>query len=331
MTGIKNAFCADPKAARMRYIQEHKDDAVREMIKSGVPASITMAQACLESNDGNSPLAIQANNHFGIKCSNWNGPSYIQDDDTKDECFRKYSTTFESYDDHSNFLKNRPRYSSLFELDKTDYKAWAKGLKKAGYATDPSYADRLIKIIEDYELHRLDLQEDLPLYADSKTPSPNVNNTTASSNSSNDIAIAESFPRKDGKEKKVFVPSVEIVDAFAARPIKEKNGIKYVIAHAGDTYQSLAKELNLGYWQLPKYNETKDNALITDGQIVYLQPKKKEGEKKFYITKSGDTVFSISQEYGIKTHYIYKYNDLPEGTELTPGKKIYLQKNDSKG
>ena len=328
---INTAFSVDPKAARLKYIDEHKDDAVREMIKSGIPASITMAQACLESSDGNSQLAIQANNHFGIKCSNWSGPSYTQDDDEKDECFRKYSTALESYDDHSNFLKNRPRYASLFELDRTDYRAWAKGLKKAGYATDPAYADRLIKIIEDYQLHLLDLQQDLPLYADSKPQPPSTNSTSASTNTSNDSAISESINKKDVKEKKIFVPSVEIVDAFATRSIKEKNGIKYVVAHSGDTYQSLAKELNLGYWQLPKYNETEEKSPLVDGQIVYIQPKKKEGERKFYISKPGDTVLSISQEYGIKVRYIYKYNGLNEGASIPAGQKIYLQKNDVKG
>ncbi len=322
---LNNTFAADPKAARMRYITEHKDDAIREMIKSGVPASITMAQACLESSDGNSPLAIEANNHFGIKCSNWNGPSYTQDDDAKDECFRKYNTALESYDDHSNFLKTRPRYAFLFELDKTDYKAWAKGLKKAGYATDPSYADRLIKIIDEYQLHLLDSEEELPLYADSKTPIPS--STSASTNTSNDEVIAESIPKKDIKEKRVFVPSVDVVDPFASRSVKQKNGIKYVIAHSGDTYHSLAKELNLGYWQLPKYNETTEDATLTDGQIVYIQPKKKEGERKFYITKPGDTIFSIAHEYGIKTKYLYKYNALNDGASIPAGQKILLQKS----
>ncbi len=330
LIGLNSTFAADPKAARLQYIADHKEDAIREMIKSGVPASITMAQACLESSDGKSPLAVQANNHFGIKCANWVGPSYIQDDDEKDECFRKYNTTLESYDDHSNFLKTRSRYAFLFELDKTDYKGWAKGLKKAGYATDPAYATRLIKIIEDYQLHLLDTQEELPLYADSKTPAPspnsNTNTTTASNSTSTDEVIAESYPKRDIKEKRVFVPSVEVVDAFATRKVKEKNGIKYVIARHGDTYESLAKELNLGYWQLPKYNEVRDDANLTEGQIVYIQPKKKESDKKFYISKPGDTVFSISQEYGIKSKYIYKYNELNEGASIPPGKKILLQK-----
>ena len=326
--GLNSSFAGDPKAARWQYIADHKEEAIREMIKSGVPASITMAQACLESSDGKSPLAVQANNHFGIKCANWVGPSYIQDDDAKDECFRKYNTTLESYDDHSNFLKTRPRYAFLFELDKTDYKGWAKGLKKAGYATDPAYADRLINIIEEYQLHLLDTQEDLPLYADSKTPppSPNSNTTSASKNSTTDEVIAESFPKRDIKEKRVFVPSVEVVDAFVVRKVKEKNGVKYIIARQGDTFTSLAKELNLGYWQLPKYNEVRDDANLSEGQIVYIQPKKKESDKKIYISKPGDTVFSISHEFGIKSKYIYKYNDLNEGASIPPGQKIFLQK-----
>lgn len=328
--GFNNSFGTDPNAARIRYISEHKGDAIREMIKSGVPASITMAQACLESNDGNSPLALEANNHFGIKCSNWAGPSYTQDDDAKDECFRKYNTALESYDDHSNFLKTRPRYSFLFDLDKTNYKAWAKGLKKAGYATDPTYANRLIKIIEDYQLNLLDTQEELPLYADSKPTPPSQNIPTATNNTSNEISISQSIPENNIKVKRVLVPSVEVVDAFATRSIKEKNGVKYVIARDGDTYISLAKELNLGYWQLPKYNETNDNALLTKGQIVYIQPKKKEGDRKFYISKPGDTVFSIAQEYGVKARYLFKYNSLNEGASIEPGQKIYLQKNDSK-
>ena len=150
------------KMTRPEYIELYKDDAVRDMQKTGVPASITMSQALLESNDGNSPLAREANNHFGIKCSDWNGPSYIQDDDTKDECFRKYGSVLESYDDHSNFLKTRPRYASLFSLEITDYKGWANGLKKAGYATDPTYANRLIKIIEENQLFLLDQGQSLP-------------------------------------------------------------------------------------------------------------------------------------------------------------------------
>ncbi|MBU1720205.1 MAG: glucosaminidase domain-containing protein, partial [Bacteroidetes bacterium] len=145
------------KMSAPEYVGKFKEAAIREMEEGGVPASITLAQGLLESGNGNSPLARNANNHFGIKCHvGWEGETYIQDDDEANECFRKYKTVFDSYRDHSNFLRNRQRYAFLFELDPTDYKGWAKGLKKAGYATDPSYADRLIKLIEQYELHKID-------------------------------------------------------------------------------------------------------------------------------------------------------------------------------
>ena len=327
-SSLFSAKAADPKAARIKYIIEHKDDAIREMQKVGIPASITMAQACLESSDGCSPLATIANNHFGIKCANWSGPSYTQDDDMKDECFRKYNTALESYDDHSNFLKTRPRYAFLFELEPTDYKSWAKGLRKAGYATDPAYADRLIKIIEDFELHQLDIGQTPILFANSK-PTPPSDSGIASSGNSSDEAIASSFPSKNTNDKKIFVPSVDVVDAFAARSVKEINGVQCVIGRKGDTYKSLARELNLGSWQLPKYNETESEAPISEGQIVYIQPKKKEGNRKFYIVKSGDTINSISRDYAIKERYIYKYNKLNEGANVSPGQKIYLQKSDS--
>src|SRR5687768_16805330 len=157
-----NTSAANTKLTRAQYLGMYKDEAVKDMRKTGVPASITLAQACLESQDGNSALAVEANNHFGIKCSNWTGPTYIQDDDTRDECFRKYQSVLESYDDHSDFLRTRPRYADLFLLDITDYIGWSKGLKKAGYATNPQYAERLIRIIEDNKLYELDKGHDIP-------------------------------------------------------------------------------------------------------------------------------------------------------------------------
>lgn len=145
------AYCsaqpAEYKMTRPEYVEKYKDIAIKEMLENGIPASITLAQGLLESDAGNSALAMYANNHFGIKChKDWKGDTYIQDDDAKDECFRKYQAAEESFDDHSEFLKTRGRYAFLFELRKTDYKGWADGLKEAGYATDPGYAGRLIKL-----------------------------------------------------------------------------------------------------------------------------------------------------------------------------------------
>jgi LysM repeat protein len=294
------------RPSRIKYITEHKDDAIRDMKKTGVPASITLAQACLESQDGGSALAREANNHFGIKCSDWTGPYFIQDDDKKDECFRKYNSTLDSYDDHSLFLSTRPRYSGLFKLSPKDYKGWAKGLKKAGYATDPSYADRLIRIIEENQLFLLDEEKDLPL--------------TASVNSE---PVNEAM---EVKSKKIYVPSVEPVEAFDERKVYSNNGVDYIVARKGDNLHSLAKELKLGYWQLPKYNEMKESDELFQGQIIYIKPKRSEGIDCIYTVKPGDTIHSISQETGIKTKYLYKYNKLSENANVEPGQQIMLKK-----
>ncbi len=154
---------AEQLITRKEYIETYKDEAVREMLVNGIPASITLAQGILESDNGNSALARYANNHFGIKChAGWNGPSFYQDDDAKDECFRKYYSAYRSYKDHSEFLRTRTRYASLFSLKPTDYKGWARGLKKAGYATNPKYADLLIKLIEENDLAQYDKVRKMP-------------------------------------------------------------------------------------------------------------------------------------------------------------------------
>lgn len=292
---------------RDKYINAHKDDAIRDMQRTGVPASITLAQACLESQDGSSALARHANNHFGIKCSNWTGPSYIQDDDKKDECFRKYNTTLESYDDHSEFLRTRPRYSFLFELPISDYKGWAKGLKKAGYATDPSYATRLIKIIEENQLYQFDvITESQPV---------------ASIKSEREPARVVTRP------KKVYVPSVDAIDVFSSRQITAVNGVECIVVKKGDDLESLAKEFSLGFWQLPKYNEISNDTPISEGQIIFIKPKRKEGTTASCIAKPGDTIESIAQENGVKAKYVYKYNNLDTGARLEPGQEIFLKKH----
>ncbi len=295
------------KISRSEYIAMYKDDAVKDMKKMGVPASITMAQALLESSDGNSNLAREANNHFGIKCSDWRGPTYIQDDDTKDECFRKYKHVLESFDDHSNFLRTRPRYAFLFELDLKDYKGWARGLKKAGYATDPTYADRLIKIIEENQLYLLDTDTGGPAYA------------------SND-AVPVIDEKLSTESTRIIVPAVDAVNAFESRQIKQINGVNYIIARRGDSFKSLSEEFELGHWQLPKYNELNGKEMLEEGQVVYLQPKKSTGAKAVVVAKEGDTAHSIAQSMGIKVKFIYKYNNLSEEQSLKPGQKIYLKK-----
>lgn len=295
---------AAEKISRSQYIAMYKDDAIKDMQRTGVPASITMAQACLESSNGNSALAKDANNHFGVKCADWKGETYTMDDDKKDECFRKYNSVIDSYDDHSNFLKTRSRYASLFQLDIKDYKGWAHGLKKAGYATDPSYANRLITIIEENNLQFLDEGKDFMPIADA-SPQP---------------VIQKPGHSTSGVQ---MVPGGEIT-IYADRKVMKNNGVEYVLAREGETLKSISRELQLGSWQLPKYNETRNGARLREGQIVYIKPKKKKGRDKFYVVQQGDDLVGISNAQGIKSRFILKYNDLASADVVKVGMKLKL-------
>lgn len=328
----------DAKQARRDYISKYSADAVREMKKSGVPASITLAQGCLESSDGKSPLALEANNHFGIKCADWSGPGFYQDDDAPNECFRKYASALESFDDHSNFLRSRPRYSALFELEPTDYKGWARGLKQAGYATDPTYADRLIKIIEEFELHQYDVEGAEVLLAAGKQnketkpgipdPAPVPQPSVSAPKSGDVIASTSNEPIFSAARKsssgKIFVPTVEPVNVFSERKVLLNNGAKYVIARRGDNFKSLAEELQLGYWQLPKYNELPMDASLKEGQMVYITPKRSSCAQDHYTVREGDTIHSISQQLGVKSKFLCSRNGLQPNDPLKPGLRLQV-------
>ncbi|TXB65180.1 LysM peptidoglycan-binding domain-containing protein [Vicingus serpentipes] len=283
---------AERRQTREEYIQKFKDIAVKEMHHSGVPASITLAQGILESGDGNSPLAVYGKNHFGIKChSGWTGKTMYLDDDEKNECFRKYNDVYDSYKDHSEFLKTRNRYAFLFELKITDYKGWAKGLKKAGYATNPKYPDLLIGLIEKHKLYEYDN------YA--KVPPRKANKTKTS-----DVLIAKS----------------------TSRIVKLHNNIKYVLVSEGDNIQDIAKDFNMNTWQILKYNDLNKSDKVTSGEIIYLQPKKNKAKSDTHIVKEGETMRSISQLYGLKLKQLYKKNNIVLGSQPSVGTKLSLRK-----
>lgn len=289
---------SDRVYSRAEYIQMYQDDAVKEMQRSGIPASITMAQALLESGDGNSPLAKYANNHFGIKCHDWKGPTFIQDDDARNECFRKYSDPYESYQDHTVFLQTRPRYASLFELKPTDYKGWAHGLKKAGYATNPKYPEMLIKIIEDFELHKLDIHQKLP---EKPLPKPK--------------------PLKHIKERP---REIEADTRYATQT--HENGIPYIVANIGDTPELIARRLEMGPWEIRKYNDLAKNQSIQEGDIIFIKPKRaKSKSRALHTVKEGENLWSISQAYGIKLKKLAKMNGFRKDQALEVGKNITLQ------
>lgn len=297
------AFSQKTRISRTEYIATYSDWAIREMKRTGIPASITLAQACLESDDGNSVLAREANNHFGIKCHNWTGDKIYKDDDEKGECFRKYTSAKESFDDHSDFLVNTKRYASLFQLSSRDYKGWAKGLKETGYATNPKYPEYLIKIIDDNKLYEFD-----------------KGRRNAKNNS--DTAIVKHYKKQ----------KLNDIDNFSfttlGREIKQNNRIKYILAKTGDTPDALAKELDMFTWQLLRYNDLTNDSILRQGQLIYIQPKRNKAEfgKNTHEVKQGETLYTISQLYGIKLNKLIKKNNINKTDSLYIGAVLNLRK-----
>ena len=295
------------KITRSQYIEMYAPFAVEEMLISGVPASITLAQGILESGDGNSLLAQKAQNHFGIKCHGmWEGEKFYMDDDAKGECFRVYASVFDSYRDHSEFLSTRDRYADLFKLRRTDYKGWAHGLKAAGYATNPKYPALLIKIIEENELDKYDRMKSAPKGG-----------------------LAQSKPgktEKDPDKKHTSTPTEAVVSA-SQRSMFLRNDVRYIRVQEGDTYKTLEETLQIRKWQVLKYNDKPNGSLLEPGELIYLQPKRAKNRKhSYHFVSEGETLRWISQEYAIKLKNLYKYNELSPGEEPAVGKKVWLRK-----
>lgn len=297
---------------RQEYINKYAPIAIREMQSYGIPASITMAQGILESNNGNSYLAKEAKNHFGIKCHDWVGPSVTKDDDKRNECFRKYESVLASYEDHSHFLVGRQRYAFLFEYDTDDYKSWAKGLKKAGYATNPKYPQLLIRIIEENQLYLLDQQKGVP-----------------------DLHVLEE-EESEGDE-----------DIFSERDIAKSHikqlsgalhttprGLHYIIINKKTTVEQLARQYDLHVWELYRYNDKKkgDDFNLSIGQRVYLESKLRKAAKGTvpHRVQAGETMYDIAQMYGVRLKALYRLNRMYVGTQPQSGMLIELVKRKDK-
>ena len=294
------------KMTRAEYIEKYAETAVREMKATGIPASITLAQGCLESGNGNSTLAREANNHFGIKChNNWKGKTVRHDDDEKAECFRKYASADESYRDHSDFLRYRDRYASLFNLEPGDYKGWAYGLQKAGYATARTYAASLIKIIEENELYLYDKLDKEAMESLPPTPSQAEFSTVFKPH-----------------------PGHKLYTASLYREIHTTNGVAYIIAQEGDTYRGLAREYNLFRSELLRFNDRRRDKTLHAGETVYLEAKKNESARNLdkHVVEEGETMRSLAQRYAVKMKRLYKYNDMKPGTEPEAGTILNLRK-----
>lgn len=304
------------------YIEMFKEAAITDMLKTGVPASITLAQGMYESDYGNSPLAKGANNHFGIKChKDWTGNTFHQDDDAPNECFRKYESVQESYDDHSNFLRSRDRYRFLFDLEITDYKGWSHGLKKAGYATNPAYAGKLIDIIERFRLYEYDNQGQ-------KMPVAGPIATAPSTNGNAVPKKEESLPEKkstrpvSSRPRTILAQSNE-VPSNAAGTI---NGIPYVKVAKGDTWTKLARENNIELWQVLEFNDAQKNDVLKEGEHIFIRPKKNKAEPFTHTVAEGETMRDIAQQYGVRLARLYKMNEMNFGENPIPGKQIYLKR-----
>lgn len=278
------------KMTEQEYIKRYKEDAVKEMLMHGIPASIIIAQGMLESGNGNSALAVYANNHFGIKChKNWSGPSMVHDDDEKNECFRKYPSVYDSYIDHSLFLKSRPWYAPLFQIKMNDYRSWAVGLKKSGYATDPKYAQKLIEIIEEFQLSQYDEIAELP-------------------NIKPQLKHPKTFTLAVSAEKKILF-----------------NGLKYIVVKEGESFYKIATENDIEMSDLYQFNDLTLGDKPFAGQILYLEAKRKSGWEDYHIVQQGETLKSIAQFHGIKLKELSRKNRIKPAQQPEVGVKLLLR------
>lgn len=275
-----------------QYINQYKDIAIEQMIRWKIPASITIAQGLLESGAGQSELTRRANNHFGIKCHGWTGRTIYQDDDEFGECFRAYDNAFDSYEDHSKFLSGSQRYRSLFQLKSTDYKGWARGLKAAGYATNPQYADKLIEIIQLYKLYEYDT-----------------------------VRHYDKFMTQHARDTRI--------NGQPLHPINIFNKNYYLYARQGDTYFKIGKEVGISYRKIARYNERDKNDLLQPGEIVWLKKKQSKAPKEYkhrvHVVRQNESMYTIAQAYGIRLESLYKLNRLTPDYEIRVGDQLRLR------
>jgi LysM repeat protein len=291
-----SSFGNDSKISLEEYIESWKGIAMNQMLTHGIPASITLSQGILESGFGNSLLAVKANNHFGIKCHDWTGATFLKDDDKKNECFRKYKDAAQSYEDHSKFLTSRSRYASLFELEITDYKSWAKGLKDAGYATNPNYPKRLIDIIERYDLDQ---------YDNLATNDWIVENKPTNENPVREITIPSGSEVKtvQNKRHKKNNKSAKNIQKAQRKVYINANRTKYVIAGKHDTFYRIAKEFGYSLHQMNRWNDFPPNKdVLTEGDKIYIMRKRKRVDSDIVQQEVNENkkLWEISQEHGVQ-------------------------------
>ena len=327
------------------YVEKFAAYAVNEMYRSGVPASITLAQGMLESRNGLSDLAAKGNNLFGIKChTDWKGATMRVDDETRGECFRVYDSAYQSFQDHSDFLRYRSRYHFLFDYEITDYKAWAYGLKKAGYATDPQYPAKLIKLIEENDLARFDRMKPSDFEPVAQLEEEEILESTPDK-AARKVKVKK--VRKRARAAKSEAPAVEEIpesptvmeeprpaanEEFSfplTRKVYTQNGVPFVYAERGDTYASLAASYNLFPKEILRFNDLEVSEELLPGTMVYLQAKKKQtrrGLDKYIVEEDGESLRDICQHFGVRQSAIVKLNVFSSTHRLREGDTILLRK-----
>lgn len=334
---------AQQTAASSAYVATYKLVAMKEMIRTGVPASITLAQGILETESGQSDLVKASNNHFGIKCkTEWTGDKVYHDDDARGECFRSYKTAEDSYADHSNFLRSRPNYAFLFQLDPTNYEGWAKGLRKAGYATNPVYAQMLIKIIVDNNLQQYTL---LAMNKPGEVSNGGdffASNKPATGNTANMIARPETTEEADNSNSATAinnntpaerpVTTVKVAQTMVAPPSYPTgtfriNETSVVYADAGTSLFALANNHNIAYQKLLEFNELDNVDILESPSLVFLEKKPRKGTKDIHIAEPGETIDMVAQKEGVRLESLLLYNHATRNKPLQAGEKIYLRAN----
>lgn len=309
LLSIISLFVSAQNITPQEYIATFKDLAIAEMKRTGIPASITLAQGLLETESGNSDLVKKSNNHFGIKCkSTWTGESVTHTDDAPNECFRKYPQAADSYRDHSDYLSTSPRYAALFALNKDDYRGWSYGLKKAGYATNPKYPQILITNIERYNLHQYDNE----LMADSS------------------VFANATIIDKDQVEKKILIAPITATEKIPETFTSGKtsiNGLKAIHALKGTSLLAIASRADVPLSKLLEYNDLKEDGLLKEEQWIYLERKAKEGNRDYYTALQNESLYDISQNNGIQLQYLAQYNNMVPNVVVAKGTRIKLKEN----
>jgi hypothetical protein len=308
------------KEKAIAYVEKYKEIAISEMQRTGVPAAITLAQGILESKYGESDLSKESNNHFGIKCKlDWNGEKVYHDDDLRQECFRKYNTVEASYKDHSDFLKSRPHYSSLFSLNPTDFQAWAYGLKKAGYATERDYPEMLIKVINDYNLNQY------TVIALNKAPNSVDSSLTKTASEKITITTTIVEDEKDELETVTKTTDKKVTVENYPKGLFSINGCNVIYASEGTSMLALAQQNNITLAKILEINDLDEVQILDKNQLIFLERKQKKGTTDFHIAVANESLHDIAQKEGIRMDMLVEYNSTHKKLNPLLGEKVYLR------